>query len=143
VLAGILFQLATMTAFTLLALDFIIRVIIKKPYHRRLAAAHPPSPSADQTVEGKRVHEGHAESLGETSGDASSSKRQLRKAQVLLAGVAVASAMIFVRGIYRSIELAQGWSGYLITHERECFILAYLAGLTCVQRSTRCWAARR
>lgn len=41
----------------------------------------------------------------------------LRKAEYLLIGVAFASLMIYVRGIYRAIELAQGWTGYLITHE--------------------------
>ena len=25
--------------------------------------------------------------------------------------------MIYIRSIYRTVELAQGWNGYLITHE--------------------------
>jgi len=34
-----------------------------------------------------------------------------------LGGVLGSVALIFVRSIYRTVELAQGWSGYLITHE--------------------------
>ena len=29
----------------------------------------------------------------------------------------ISDVSIFVRGIYRIVELAQGWKGYLITHE--------------------------
>jgi hypothetical protein len=29
----------------------------------------------------------------------------------------ISDVAIFVRGIYRVVELAQGWKGYLITHE--------------------------
>lgn len=35
----------------------------------------------------------------------------------LLAALLVSFAMIYVRSVYRTIELAQGWRGYLITHE--------------------------
>jgi predicted transcriptional regulator of viral defense system len=34
--------------------------------------------------------------------------------------------MMILRGFYRSVELAQGWTGYLITHE------AYIIGLDAV-----------
>lgn len=44
---------------------------------------------------------------------------------VLVVGT-VSFTMIFVRGIYRTIELAQGWRGYLITHE------GYFIGLDAV-----------
>ena len=41
----------------------------------------------------------------------------VRRAMLSLGGVLVSVALIFVRSIYRTVELAQGWSGYLITHE--------------------------
>jgi hypothetical protein len=43
-----------------------------------------------------------------------------------IGGVVVASVMVIIRGIYRTAELAQGWNGYLITHE------AYFLGLDAV-----------
>ena len=40
-----------------------------------------------------------------------------RKIDVLIGATAFACIMIYMRSIYRTIELLQGWSGYLITHE--------------------------
>lgn len=36
----------------------------------------------------------------------------------LMAAMAFSITCIYIRSIYRTIELLQGWSGYLITHER-------------------------
>ena len=116
-LAGILFQLGTMTIFIALAIDFIVRVITRRPHSR-----NPPSSSSLHSdpsvgVEGKLTVQNSASSPDSTD---------LKKVELLLAGVAFASAMIYVRGVYRSIELAQGWRGYLITHEDY---FTYLDGL--------------
>jgi len=71
--AGILFQLATMVVFVGFMLDFLRRAIrMEKP--------------------------------GNTN-------------RVILA-MSLSILTIFIRSIYRSIELLQGWKGYLITHER-------------------------
>lgn len=35
----------------------------------------------------------------------------------VIAALFIAFAMIYIRGIYRTVELAQGWTGFLITHE--------------------------
>jgi len=48
------------------------------------------------------------------------------KIDVLIGATAFSCAMIYMRSIYRTIELLQGWSGYLITHE------AYFIGLDAV-----------
>ncbi|WVF66964.1 hypothetical protein IAT40_001707 [Kwoniella sp. CBS 6097] len=153
-LAGILFQLGTMTIFVLLACDFIARVIFRRPYaHLKKKHASQSSVLEDGAVEPKptRVNPdgtyadaadpelngsptGYASAAHEQAASAANSTGAIRTAEIkngerLLAGVAFASAMIFVRGIYRSIELAQGWTGYLITHE-PYFI--YLDGLPMV-----------
>ncbi|WWD16916.1 hypothetical protein CI109_101348 [Kwoniella shandongensis] len=137
-LAGILFQLATMTIFIVLATDFIFRVIARKPYahlQKKLATtttttAAPgevevESYSANDENKTTGRHAGGVVDLSASGGRT----EEIKKVEKLLAGVAFASAMIFVRGIYRSIELAQGWTGYLITHE-SYFI--YLDGLPMV-----------
>lgn len=49
-----------------------------------------------------------------------------RGMRVVFVAALVSFVMIFVRGIYRTIELAQGWSGYLITHQ------GYFIGLDAV-----------
>ncbi|BEJ16825.1 hypothetical protein CspHIS471_0602260 [Cutaneotrichosporon sp. HIS471] len=111
-LAGILFQLATTTIFLVMAADFMYRVAARKPYSeamrnkfdfnlrfRRKAPSAPGSPNSE------------AEKTGQVD------PKWIRKSQYLLLGVAWASVMIYIRGIYRSIELAQGWTGHLMTHE--------------------------
>lgn len=70
--AGIAFQLGTMTLFAVFLFDFV----------RRIRGMHV--------------------------------TRQLK--QVLFA-MFVSFLMIYIRSIYRTIELAQGWTGYLISHE--------------------------
>ncbi|UPK93076.1 hypothetical protein LCI18_004011 [Fusarium solani-melongenae] len=85
--AGIVFQMAAMVVFTGLVLDFMRRVFIKKTY-------------------------------------LSYGKAGLERPNCLpvtyawlLVAVCVSLGMIFIRSIYRTVELAQGWEGYLITHE--------------------------
>lgn len=46
-----------------------------------------------------------------------------RELKLVLIAIAISFVMIYIRSIYRTIELAQGWRGHLITHE------AYFIGL--------------
>ena len=39
------------------------------------------------------------------------------KFKIFVAAIIISDAMIVIRGVYRVCELAQGWRGYLITHE--------------------------
>lgn len=80
--AGIAFQLATMTLFAGLVLDFLRRV------RRRVLP---------------------------------------RAVKLVLLALAVSFVMIYIRSIYRTVELAQGWTGYLI--EREGFFIGLDAAL--------------
>jgi hypothetical protein len=71
--AGIVFQLASMTLFVALLVDFVRR----------------------------------ARGAGVVLGASGKS----------LVGVLFSVALIYVRSVYRTVELAQGWTGFLITHE--------------------------
>ncbi|KAG9503571.1 hypothetical protein J7337_003522 [Fusarium musae] len=85
--AGIVFQMAAMVVFAVLVIDFLRRVFVKKSYLQ-------------------------SRKQGLSDGNA------LPKAYTwLLAAVFISLTMIFIRSIYRTVELLQGWSGYLITHE--------------------------
>lgn len=48
------------------------------------------------------------------------------------AATLLAVTCMVIRGVYRSVELIQGWRGYLITHERFAVVLGgvmmFLAG---------------
>lgn len=70
--AGILFQMASIVVFTILGVNFLI------------SARHDVFPL---------------------------------KLKLLVAATSLSVVMIFARSVYRSIELLQGWSGFLITHE--------------------------
>ncbi|KAF4254965.1 hypothetical protein KXW98_004865 [Aspergillus fumigatus] len=75
--AGIVFQMASITVFVILAADFVRRAL-----HRRLL----------QSMSGSIVP--------------------------LFGAMIFSVVCIYVRSIYRTIELSEGWSGYLITTER-------------------------
>ncbi|CAI7656352.1 unnamed protein product [Penicillium bialowiezense] len=74
--AGIVFQLFSITIFVVCAVDFILRTM-----RRRLL----------QSLTGSVIP--------------------------LFAAMILSIVCIYIRSIYRTIELSQGWSGYLITHE--------------------------
>ncbi|KAF3763300.1 RTA1-domain-containing protein [Cryphonectria parasitica EP155] len=76
--AGIAFQLFTMTLFGLLLIDFFRRVFSRGSEFRGFVTA---------------------------------------PVQRVLVALVISFIMIYIRSIYRTIELAQGWTGYLITHE--------------------------
>ncbi|KAK3685833.1 RTA1 like protein-domain-containing protein [Podospora appendiculata] len=76
--AGIAFQLATMSIFAVLAGDFFLRVVVRNNKSKNVLP---------------------------------------REVKLVLLAMAVAFVMIYVRSVYRTVELAQGWDGYLITRE--------------------------
>jgi len=45
------------------------------------------------------------------------------RTKTLLTATAFAIILIYIRSIYRTIELLQGWNGYLITHEVYFIVL--------------------
>ena len=46
-----------------------------------------------------------------------------RKTQMVVGATIISVLVVVIRSIYRSIELAQGWTGYLITHEVYFLVL--------------------
>lgn len=84
---GIAFQLLTMTLFGGLLADFLWRVLGRP---RGGGGGSPAGEFSDQVTRGMR--------------------------RVLVA-LLVSFVMVYVRSVYRTIELAQGWRGFLITHE--------------------------
>ncbi|KAJ5238453.1 RTA1-domain-containing protein [Penicillium chermesinum] len=81
--AGIVFQLASLTAFVLCAVDFLRRAT--RLGLLKLMARGPLA--------------------------------------MLLGAMVLSTVVIYIRSVYRTVELAQGWHGYLITHE------SYFVGL--------------
>lgn len=74
--AGIIFQLVSITVFAVCAVDFLRRVLRQKLLRNLQGSVKP-----------------------------------------LLFAMVFSIVLIYIRSIYRVIELVQGWTGYLITHE--------------------------
>lgn len=137
-LSGILFQLAATTIFVGLAIDFMVRVMWDRPYafkvrkeaqaggeghslgyttHSRNYSASSYSHGASSHGHGYNHYAEYETKEGSTVSLKAKNDPWLGRSQLLLLGIGFATLMIYIRGIYRTIELAQGWEGYLITHE--------------------------
>ncbi|KZO95040.1 RTA1-domain-containing protein [Calocera viscosa TUFC12733] len=115
---GIIWQLAAMTVYVILALEFFIRVRLDKPVRRaRLEAA-----AAEVVEEGKEPAK--SETQFELAASAASKLQQHgfgfaqgSKLSLMLIALSVSTLFIYMRSIYRTVELLNGWSGYIITTE--------------------------
>ncbi|OXM78841.1 hypothetical protein C364_03314 [Cryptococcus neoformans Bt63] len=110
--AGIIFQLVSMIIFSLLACDFMYRAWRKKPYQRKVRQV------VDEPIRetGSGATEGTEGSEGEKFDEVERSA-VVRGWWWVMAGTAICSLMIIIRGVYRSVELVQGWNGYVISRE--------------------------
>ncbi|GJE86154.1 RTA1 domain-containing protein [Phanerochaete sordida] len=89
-LAGIAFQLAAITIYMTLATEFILRFLYNRPV-RKVRGANA-KPDAVHYLE--------------------------RKTLLMLGGLFLSSLAIFIRSIYRTIELSDGWNGRIISTQR-------------------------
>ncbi|KAK6907012.1 hypothetical protein I203_101001 [Kwoniella mangroviensis CBS 8507] len=127
--AGIIFQLVSMGVFIGLGVDFLLRATSEKPYAFRL-----------RQIENNAVKKVGVEvKVNKTEDDLEAQKQNqhnehehIRAWWILLIGVGISSTMILIRGIYRSIELTQGWTGHLMTTEMYQNILDALMMLIAV-----------
>ncbi|KAF9784938.1 RTA1-domain-containing protein, partial [Thelephora terrestris] len=87
-LGGIAFQFAAVVVYMLLSTEFFVRFLLKKPF-----------PGREDTIYG-----------------APPSVLDSRTKQMIV-GVGLSTLAMFIRGIYRTIELANGWSGRIISTE--------------------------
>ncbi|KAF7332793.1 putative RTA1-like protein [Mycena kentingensis (nom. inval.)] len=86
-LGGIVFQLATISAYALCAGEFLLRFLRNQPLR--------PSAPSSHTL-------------------ASTPKTLTRRLQVLLAAMVFTTTCLLIRAVYRVVELSDGWSGRVI-----------------------------
>jgi len=92
-LAGIVFQMVALFAYLSIASEFLIRYTYDKPIQR----ANSEPPSGNYTMD--------------------------KKMKTMLYALGLGSILLFVRSIYRTVELANGWNGHIITTEIYFIIL--------------------
>ncbi|KAJ2915919.1 hypothetical protein MD484_g4509, partial [Candolleomyces efflorescens] len=90
-LGGIGFQLVVIVVFSICALEFVIRYLRNRPLH-----------VAERNNE-KYPITGRGELTG--------------KLKIMLLGLLFSTVVLFIRAVYRTIELSDGWSGRIITTE--------------------------
>ncbi|KAH9949746.1 RTA1-domain-containing protein [Amylocystis lapponica] len=81
VLGGICFQLAAITCYMILAAEFVVRFIRDRPVRKNAAEGHGRQSDLDRNM------------------------------KFMLAALAASSIFIYIRSIYRTIELSDGWTG--------------------------------
>ncbi|KZT64812.1 RTA1-domain-containing protein [Daedalea quercina L-15889] len=82
-LAGIAFQMASITVYMLLAAEFVFRFMYDRP--------------ARDIVHASGRHHFN------------------RNTKLMLLGLTFSSLCIYIRSVYRTVELAEGWDGYIIS----------------------------
>ncbi|KAG8927882.1 hypothetical protein FRC03_011467 [Tulasnella sp. 419] len=90
---GIIVQMAAVTIYALLALEYFIRVYQNRPLRPRSPAADGPTfeKAAMSTV--------------------------TPKIRLMIIGLAISTVFIYVRSVYRTIELLDGWNGSIISNQ--------------------------
>jgi len=106
-LAGIVFQLASMVFFVVIGSDFIYRVMADKPYAFRMLSR---TNSQDTLTNDSNT----AIEKGE---DVKPKENLTRWWIFLIGGVGLSSLAIIIRGIYRTAELSQGWGGSIMDNQ--------------------------
>ena len=86
-LGGIIFQMFAITVYMILAIEFVFRYLTDKPFQR----PNNEPPTGNYFMD--------------------------QKMKTMLSGIAFSSLAIYVRSVYRTIELIDGWEGRIITTE--------------------------
>jgi len=107
-LGGIVFQMIAIVFYTILALEFLARVILRRPVHPR-AKDHSTSSEPKPVVE-----------LGNGSSNSSNQDDSVpwKKVKLVVIGLGFSTLCIFVRSVYRTIELSNGFAGFIIHQQR-------------------------
>jgi len=86
-LVGIIIQMIAVTIYMFLAIEFILRYVKDKPFER----PNNLPPTGNYYLDSKM--------------------------KMMLLGLGISSVLIYIRSMYRVIELSDGWSGHIITTE--------------------------
>ncbi|TDL17312.1 hypothetical protein BD410DRAFT_554524 [Rickenella mellea] len=103
-LGGIVFQLAALITFNILGAEFLWRFYIDRPIKDILTTAYPPSLSSIKDDASPKPTAAKFEF-----------KQSTKKLQALMIGMVFSNTCIFIRGVYRTIELSDGWDGRIIS----------------------------
>ncbi|KZT30560.1 RTA1 like protein [Neolentinus lepideus HHB14362 ss-1] len=98
-LGGIAFQLGAICIYVVCALEFFIRYHLDRPVRKART----------------RAQQGSSTTLGEHGGPPPIRGTVDRRLSMMIFGLGLSTLLIFIRSIYRTIELSNGWSGRIIS----------------------------
>ncbi|KAK9237495.1 RTA1 like protein-domain-containing protein [Lipomyces kononenkoae] len=113
-IGGLAFQVCATLLFMISCLDYYLRV--RKAH--RVAALSLTTTALELTLETGEQRAMPGDAPGEYA-----TIRHAKKTKVFLAAVTAAVILVFVRSVYRVVELSVGWSGYLMTTEVYFLVL--------------------
>ncbi|KAF8516232.1 RTA1 like protein-domain-containing protein [Gautieria morchelliformis] len=101
-LAGIFFQMAGILGYTLLAAEFLFRFYLHRPFAGAIQASPPDSPLNDKSW---------------TQGTENGGAVLPPRISLMVLALVLSTILVFIRTIYRTIELSGGWNGHIIRTE--------------------------
>lgn len=122
-LGGIAFQLATISVYVLVASEFLLRYFHDRPVRNvspSPATTNELSPSGTLTASPPQAHS-HTNKTGTRGLDG--------RMKLMLGALVFNSLCLFIRSVYRTIGLQDGWSGRIISTQvyfsESCFRFAF------------------
>lgn len=93
---GVIVQMAVMVLYSILLAEIVYRFLAKRPVKPfRFRKTQPPSHINDSDL----------------------APGSIRKGKILIAAMVFSTVLIFIRSVYRTIELLDGWDGPIISNE--------------------------
>ena len=98
--AGVIVQMVIMILYSFVFLGFVLRYLRNAPVKRQIAF--------------RRKRNNHGVPF---VAKGSRPRADVRKCELLLAAMIFSTIMIFIRSVYRTVELLNGWDGPIISNE--------------------------
>ncbi|KAG8910932.1 hypothetical protein FRC01_006041 [Tulasnella sp. 417] len=108
--AGIIIQMAAITIYCIIQADFLWHVLSDRPVRIRFSRSAVATPPSDPEDASRMV------SLEKQAG--SGRARLTSNIKNMLIGLILATVFIYIRSIYRTIELLGGWKGKVYVNEK-------------------------
>jgi len=106
---GIILQMAAITGYVLVSIEYFWRVYSERPFRI------PTNAIGDGTE--AAVEKGDQSKITPSPSSLSGRDRLTRPVKLMLLGLTIATVLVYVRSVYRTIELLDGWGGPIITNQ--------------------------
>ncbi|KAG8990458.1 hypothetical protein FRB94_000290 [Tulasnella sp. JGI-2019a] len=114
---GIILQMAAITIYSLTGIEYFWRVFTERPLRARNVAGSQEAPSLPQS-ETPTLDTAAAEKSKYVSASGHRGTDNLTpNVKLMLWGLTIATVLILIRSVYRTIELLDGWGGPIITNQ--------------------------